>query len=73
MEGLRILLGHIFDIFKIYLKFGIITLAFYFVAEWYILRFTDFDTIMEPKQILKAHHNSTAGKIFRLLIDFFVG
>lgn len=73
MEALRILFGHLFDIFKIYLKFGLITLVFYFVAEWYILRYSDFDTFMEPKPLLKPDSNSTVGKVYRFFVDFFLG
>lgn len=73
MEGLQILLGHLFDIFKIYLKFGLITLVFYFVAEWYILHYTDFDTFMEPQPLLKPVSNSTASKVYRFVLDFFLG
>ncbi|XP_039964579.1 uncharacterized protein LOC126761332 [Bactrocera neohumeralis] len=73
MEGLQILLGHLFDIFKIYLKFGLMTLVFYFVAEWYILHYTDFDTFMEPQPLLKPVSNSTASKVYRFVLDFFLG
>nr|XP_036220702.1 uncharacterized protein LOC106618217 [Bactrocera oleae] len=73
MEGLQILLGHLFDILKIYLKFGLITLVFYFVAEWYILHYVDFNTFQEPQPLMKPASNSTASKVYRFVLDFFLG
>ncbi|EDV96297.1 GH15284 [Drosophila grimshawi] len=41
MELLHVLYINIVCILKIYVKFALITLVIYFIAEWYIVRYGD--------------------------------
>ncbi|XP_034481810.1 uncharacterized protein LOC117787407 [Drosophila innubila] len=76
MEWLLQLCRHIIDIFKIYLKFGLITLALYFIAEWYIIRYgAELEEDQRDAQVsandLPAS-NSTLSQVLRIVMNFFV-
>ncbi|KAH8402827.1 hypothetical protein KR222_001890 [Zaprionus bogoriensis] len=75
MEMLHHLCVNILDIFKIYLKFALITLVIYFVAEWYIVRYgaeleAELDAQVAADE--RPASNSTLNKVFRLVLNFFV-
>ncbi|KAH8379159.1 hypothetical protein KR009_003320 [Drosophila setifemur] len=84
MELLHQLLLNVFDIFKIYLKFALITLALYLAAEWYILRYgaeleaqLDAHLVQGAPQLgeeppERTESNSTLSKVFRFVVNFFI-
>ncbi|KNC30789.1 hypothetical protein FF38_01061 [Lucilia cuprina] len=70
----QITFQNIFDILKIYLKLGLITVFFYLVTEWYVLHFgidlNDADASLVPKTSANnggSSSNSTVVKVYRLL------
>lgn len=76
MELLHQLCLHILDIFKIYLKFGLITLAVYFIAEWYIIRYgAELVEDQRDAQVAasdRSASNSTLSQMFRIVLNFLV-
>ncbi|KAH8246133.1 uncharacterized protein [Drosophila kikkawai] len=83
MELLHQLLLNVFDIFKIYLKFALITLVIYFLAEWYILRYgAELEAELDAHLVAGAElrqesperpeSNSTLSKVFRFVVNFFI-
>ncbi|KAH8293820.1 hypothetical protein KR054_005077 [Drosophila jambulina] len=83
VELLHQLLVNLFDIFKIYLKFALITLVIYFLAEWYILRYgADLEAELDAHLVEGAElrqesperpeSNSTLSKVFRFVVNFFI-
>lgn len=83
MELLHQLFLHILDIFKIYIKFALITLVIYFLAEWYILRYgaeleAELDAhLVEGAELReespeRPESNSTLSKVFRFVVNFFI-
>ncbi|XP_002134683.1 uncharacterized protein LOC108151070 [Drosophila miranda] len=74
---------HVLDVFKIYLKFAFLTLIVYLVAEWYIIRYgaeleAQLDAhLVEGAELPedtaeRAASNSTLGKVFRFVVNFFI-
>ncbi|KAM8711018.1 hypothetical protein ACLKA7_017619 [Drosophila subpalustris] len=75
MDWLLQLSLHILQIFKIYLKFGLLTLALYFMAEWYIVRFgPELGDQLDAKVAANERptSNSTLSQVFRIVLNFFV-
>lgn len=78
---LQITFQNIFDILKIYLKLGLITVVIYLVTEWYIIQFgidiNDTQATLAPKTSVNSNNNngttsSTLIKVYRFLLDFFI-
>lgn len=81
---LQITFQNIFDILKIYLKLGLITVVIYLVTEWYIIQFgidlNDNQATLVSKTSVNSNNNnnnngtttSTLIIVYRLLIDFFI-
>lgn len=83
MDLMHHLLLNVFDIFKIYIKFAMITLVIYFLAEWYILRYgaeleAELDAhLVEGAELRqespeRPESNSTLSKVFRFVVNFFI-
>lgn len=75
MDILHELYLNILYILKIYIKFALITLVIYFVAEWYIVRYgaeleAQLDAQVDANE--RPASNSTLSKVFRLVLNFFV-
>lgn len=71
LEYLQIAFQNLVDILKIYLKFAILTLCLYLIAEWYIVRF-GIDLDDEQASLVPAQfgQNSTLHKVYRFAVDF---
>ncbi|XP_023174170.2 uncharacterized protein LOC111601692 [Drosophila hydei] len=78
MDALELLqqLGlNIVWIFKIYVKFALITLVIYFVAEWYIVRYgVELEDQLDAQLAANERpaSNSTLSKVFRFIVNFFI-
>jgi len=74
VELLHQMLLNILYIFKIYLKFALITLALYFVAEWYISRYgAELEAQLDVQAAAndRPDSNSTLTKVFQIVLNFF--
>lgn len=75
MEMLHDVWFHLLYIFKIYIKFALITLVIYFVAEWYIVRYgAELEDQLDAQVPAndRPGSNSTLYKVFRLVLNFFI-
>ncbi|XP_022231033.2 uncharacterized protein LOC111079987 [Drosophila obscura] len=74
---------HVLDVFKIYLKFAFLTLIVYLVAEWYIIRYgAELEAQLDAHLVEgaerpedtdeRAASNTTLGKVFRFVVNFFI-
>ncbi|KAH8256271.1 uncharacterized protein [Drosophila bipectinata] len=84
MELLHQLAWNVFDIFKIYIKFALLTLVFYLIAEWYILRYgaeleaqldahlAEGAPLREGSPEERPESNSTLSKVLRFVVNFFI-
>ncbi|EDW18605.1 uncharacterized protein LOC6582426 [Drosophila mojavensis] len=66
---------NIFWIFKIYIKFALVTLVVYFAAEWYIVRYgAELEDQLDAQLAANERpaSNSTLSKVFRFVLNFFI-
>ncbi|ALC43371.1 CG42445 [Drosophila busckii] len=74
-ELLQQLYVNLVCMFKIYLKFVLLTIVIYFVAEWYITRYgveleDQLDGRVDENQ--RPGSNSTLNKVFRFIVNFLI-